>query len=211
MADAVLFDLDRTLVDLQSATDYAAALADARRVAGPLAADDAPATDWTHETRAAMALLVACSGDARWEAVSAAIAAHEAAALPRSVPMPGLHEAWALAAVVPRAVVTLLPEPVAREALARHGIAAGDAELVVVGRRPDDRPKPAPDGLLRACVTLGVAPSAAVMIGDSSWDAEAARAAGTGFVGVPQSAAAFPEGTETAADLCAAVRRVLGG
>ena len=49
-----------------------------------------------------------------------------------------------------RAVVTLVPEDVAREALAWHGI--DTAGVVVIGRRPDQRPKPAPDGLLAAAV-----------------------------------------------------------
>lgn len=40
------------------------------------------------------------------------------------------------------------------------------------------RKKPAPDPLLAACAALGVAPGEAVMVGDSSNDAAAARAAG---------------------------------
>ena len=38
-----------------------------------------------------------------------------------------------------------------------------------------DSPKPAPDLLLAACADLGVDPSKATLIGDSPWDAEAAR------------------------------------
>jgi HAD superfamily hydrolase (TIGR01509 family) len=39
-------------------------------------------------------------------------------------------------------------------------------------------PKPAPDLLLQACEIVGVAPSRALLIGDSPWDAEAAARAG---------------------------------
>jgi phosphoglycolate phosphatase-like HAD superfamily hydrolase len=48
------------------------------------------------------------------------------------------------------------------------------------------------------------------MIGDSTWDLEAARAAGTGFVGVPVTAGSMPPGTPLAADLLHAVRVALG-
>ena len=211
VTSALLFDLDRTLVDVQSFTDYAAARADAEAVVGhDRALTAVPTTDWSSDTEAAMALLVTYAGDPRWEALSAAIAVHELAAVVHSTPMPTLAAAWQLSASVPRAVVTLVPEHVARAALSAHGIDASADALVVVGRRAGQRPKPAPDGLHAACDALGVDPSSAVMIGDSSWDLAAARAAGTGFVGVPFHPGGLPDGTPTAADLEAAVRRTLG-
>lgn len=211
MTAGLLFDLDRTLVDVQSFTDYAAARLDAEAVVGhdrTLAA--VPATDWSSDTQATMALLVTYAGDPRWDAMSEAIAVHELAAVVRSTPMPMLAEGWALSASVPRAVVTLVPERVARAALAAHGIDASPDAVAVVGRRAGQRPKPAPDGLLSACESLGVDPTRAVMIGDSTWDAEAAHAAGTGFVGVPFHPGALPPGTVTAPDLASAVRLALG-
>ena len=208
MSRALLFDLDRTLVDLQSFTDYGAAREDAARMAGDLADGAVPATDWSPDTQAVMALLVACSGDPRWDRVSEAIAVHEMAAVPRSTPMPRLAEAWALADGLPRAVVTLLPASVAREALLRHGLSTDDG-LSLMGRRGDQRPKPAPDGLLAACAALGVPSSDAVMIGDSTWDLEAARAAGIPFIGVPTRPDALPAGTIVAADLYEAVREAI--
>ncbi len=207
---ALLFDLDRTLVDVQSVTDYGAARRDAEAVAGELAPQEVPGTDWTPDTVASMALLVACAGHERWGAVSAAIEAHERVAIPGSRAMPGLVEAWEDTADVPRAVVTLLTEDVTRRVLAHHGIEDAD-RVPVVGRDAGRRPKPAPDGLLDACETLGVAPVDAVMIGDSTWDLEAARAAGTGFVGVPVTPGAMPAGTTVAAGLRDAVRIALGG
>ena len=207
---ALLFDLDRTLVDVQSVTDYAAARRDAEAVAGDLAPRDVPGTDWTPDTVASMALLVACAGDERWAAVSAAIEAHERAAIAGSRAMPGLADAWRETADVPRAVVTLLTEDVTRRVLAHHGVADAD-RVPVVGRDAGLRPKPAPDGLLTACDRLGVAPADAVMIGDSTWDLEAARAAGAGFVGVPVTEGAMPAGTTVAAGLRDAVRVALGG
>jgi len=203
MADALLFDLDRTLVDIQSFTDYGSARREAAELVEGFGDVAVPATDWSADTVAAMSLLVACSGDPRWARVSAAIERHELAAVPSSAPMPGLHEAWARTADLPRAVVTLVPEEVARAALAWHGVDC--AGVVVIGRRADQRPKPAPDGVLTACLALGVAPGRAVMIGDSLWDLEAAGAAGTAFVGVPTRAGSMPSDVIVALDLLAAV------
>ena len=45
-------------------------------------------------------------------------------------------------------------------------------------------PKPAPDLLLATCAEIGIEPSAATLVGDSIWDAEAARRVGIRCVGV---------------------------
>ncbi len=98
--------------------------------------------------------------------------------------MPGLRAALSAAAGLPSAVVTLLPEGTARAALGRHEVDLS----IVIGRRPDLRPKPAPDQVLEACRLMGSDPADTVMIGDSSWDQQAAAAAGCRFVGVHASA-----------------------
>ena len=85
----------------------------------------------------------------------------------------------------PTAVITLLPGDVARDVLEFHGLRMGQEIDVVVGRDPAMRPKPEPDGVIEACRILGVAPGSATMVGDSTWDAQAALAAGATFVGVP--------------------------
>jgi phosphoglycolate phosphatase/AHBA synthesis associated protein len=76
-------------------------------------------------------------------------------------------------------VVTNTPAPMARRLLEQAGIAT-DA---LVGGTDVVRPKPAPDIVLRGCELLGAAPSRAVVVGDSRYDREAARAAGVRFVG----------------------------
>ena len=55
---------------------------------------------------------------------------------------------------------------------------------VVVGSDDVPRPKPAPDGLLRAAGALGLATGDCVFVGDSEVDAKAARDAGMAFVAV---------------------------
>ena len=202
--EAVLFDLDRTLIDLQTYTDYGAALEDVESMIGSWDDPPAPETDWDAPTQHCMEILVALSGDPRWSEVSEAIAVHETAAVGVSHAMPCLEEALERTHGVPRAVVTLVAEAPARAVLARHGVDIP----VLVPRRPDLRPKPAADQLLEACSLLGVAPSRTVMIGDSTWDAGAAANAGCGFVGVAATrdgAARFGRGVTTGDDLVVAL------
>lgn len=201
---AVLFDLDRTLIDLQTYTDYGAAWEDTESMIGSWDDLPTPETDWDAPTQRCMSILVALSGDPRWSEVSEAIAVHEMAAVAASHAMPRLKEALELGQGIPRAVVTLVAEAPARAVLARHGVDIP----VLVPRRPDLRPKPAADQLLEACRLLGVAPLGTVMIGDSTWDAGAAANAGCGFVGVAATedgATRFGRGVTTGSDLVAAL------
>lgn len=176
----VLLDLDRTLVDLQSFTDYDAAWIEVRGLVDPELALVGPTTTWSSATRSCMSVIAALPEGDLWHSVSAAIARHEMAAISQSTAMPGVHEFLAGLGDRPRAVITLLPETVARATLAAHGLSVD----VVVGRDPRIRPKPSGDGLRRALTHLGSASADAVMIGDSTWDALAASDAGVSFVGV---------------------------
>ena len=198
-----IFDLDRTLVDLQSFTDYAAALRDVTALVGEQQGAAVPDADWDAPTLSTMAILVALAGDERWEQASRAVAAHERAAIPQSVAMPGLESLDDALAGTPRAVVTLLPQDVARETLAHHGIHID----VIVGRDPLIPAKPSGAGLVVAAELLGVPVSACVMIGDSSWDHAAAVDAGAAFIGVPVSASAFGPEVDLADGLVSAIAR----
>lgn len=196
-----IFDLDRTLVDLQSFTDYAAALRDVAALVGEQEGAAVPDADWDAPTLSTMAILVALAGDARWEAASRAVAAHERAAIPQSVAMPGLESLEGALAGAPRAVVTLLPEDVARDTLAHHGIHVD----VIIGRDPHIPAKPSGTGLVVAAERLGIPVSECVMIGDSTWDHSAAVDAGAAFIGVPVSTTAFAANVPVAEGLLAAL------
>jgi phosphoglycolate phosphatase-like HAD superfamily hydrolase len=203
----LLFDLDRTLIDVQSFTDYAAALSDVEALIGGWADPPTPPTGWDGPTRRCMGVLVALSDDHRWEAVSRLIEGHEMAAVLRSRPMPSLEAAVKRAAGMPCAVVTLLPDTVARMALRLHRVPFE----AVVPRRAGRKPKPAPDQLLAACAQLGVEASQSVMIGDSTWDEQAAFGAGCRFVGVTNGGLSeFSATTAVAADLWEAVELAIG-
>lgn len=77
------------------------------------------------------------------------------------------------------AVVTNTSTPLAREILGWTGL---DPDLLV-GSSDVARAKPAPDMVLAACQRLRVEPDEAVMVGDSAYDRDAARAAGVRFAG----------------------------
>jgi len=203
---ALLFDLDRTLVDLQSFTDYAAALRDLAALVGEEVGADVPDADWDAPTLSTMGILVALAGDPRWAAASSAVAMHEHAAIPRSSAMPGLDRLDDALGQTPRAVVTLLPEDVARAALAHHGIRIE----VIIGRDPLIPAKPSGAGLVIAAERLRVPVAGCVMIGDSTWDRAAAVDAGAGFIGVPVSASAFGSDVIVADSLLDAVRTACG-
>ncbi len=68
------------------------------------------------------------------------------------------------------------------QALERDGLRA--FVEVIVGFDDVSRPKPAPDGLLRAAASLGIPTGDCVYVGDSEVDAIAARAADMAFVAV---------------------------
>ena len=74
-----------------------------------------------------------------------------------------------------RAVLTNKPAAFAREILRALGVAKAFREV----RGGDEGArKPAPDGLLALCKSLGSAPDRALLVGDSAVDLETARAAG---------------------------------
>ena len=93
---ALLFDLDRTLIDLQTFTDYRAALRDVVDRA-PRTLPLGPPTDWSGDTQAVMALLVAMTGNPQWAQISERIERYEWAALDRSTAMAGAADALSLA------------------------------------------------------------------------------------------------------------------
>jgi phosphoglycolate phosphatase-like HAD superfamily hydrolase len=189
MDGAVLLDLDRTLVDLQSYTDYDQAW----QAVQPFVPSDltlnVPETGWSSATRACMGVLAALPESDLWWKISGIIAEFETAAIAQSVLMPGAHAFAYSLRTSARAVVTLLPEDVARDVLVQH-----DLDIpIVIGRDPRIRPKPSGDGLRRALELLDKPANDAVMIGDSTWDAAAAADAGVTFIGVHSPLTEFSE------------------
>jgi phosphoglycolate phosphatase len=166
--DAVVFDLDGTLVDLD--------------------------VDWARVDESAAVMLdragVAPAEDA-WAALDAAEAAdvggvhemvcdHERRGAERSTRLPAADDLRALAeAGRPTAVCSLNCEAAVRIALNAHGL--GDAPDAVVGRDSADARKPDPAALRAALGPLGVDPEGTLFVGDSPRDEETAERAGVDF------------------------------
>lgn len=81
---------------------------------------------------------------------------------------------------LPSAVVTNTPNPLAGAVVRR----AGASPDHVIGGTDVPNAKPAPDMVLVAAERVGAPPERCWMVGDSAYDREAARAAGTVFVGI---------------------------
>jgi phosphoglycolate phosphatase len=165
--DAVVYDLDGTLVDLL--VDWEAVAADVADVLGDAGVDARGVGLWEM-------LNLADEAGVR-DAVEAAIAAHEREGARRSRRRSTADE---LAdGGPPAAVCSLNCEAACRLALETHGL--DDLVEAVVGRDSVDTRKPDPEPLLAALEPLGVPPERALFVGDSERDAEAARRAGTAF------------------------------
>ena len=91
---------------------------------------------------------------------------------------PGVHETLRAvdAAGIAMACVTNKPSLFARPLL--DGLGLGKFLPLLIGGDPGRILKPRPEPLLDACAQLGIAPQQALLLGDSSADAQAARAAG---------------------------------
>jgi phosphoglycolate phosphatase len=183
--DAVLFDLDGTLVD--SLADIAASVNHVLAELGHPVLD--LATIRGHVGDGARALVERClpAGLAP-AAVDAALLRYQARYRSHLVvhtrPFDGIAALLAdlRAGGVRLGVVTNKPEGPAR-ALVAQLFDAGTFE-VVIGEGPLRPRKPSPEPALFAASALGVAPPRAAFVGDSAVDVETGRAAGMTAIGV---------------------------
>jgi len=176
---AVLFDLDGTLVDTAPDLGHAANCVRAEAGLAPL-----PLADYRPVASAgARGLLKVAFGidpdDASYAARRDAFLRHYRTAISRDSRLfDGMEPALAAfeRAGIRWGVVTNKPQWLTEPLLADLGLAQRAA--VTIGIVEGLKPKPEPDGLLRACGVLGVAPAQCVYVGDDLRDVTAARAAG---------------------------------
>jgi phosphoglycolate phosphatase-like HAD superfamily hydrolase len=164
--DAVVYDLDGTLVDLSVDWDSVA-----RDVAAVLESQDVNASDMD-----LWAMLDIADDTGNRDAVEAAIAEHECRGAEQSTRLPTAGD---LPQTVPVAVCSLNCEQACRLALEQHGIE--DCVEVVVGRDTVATEKPDPEPLLTAVRRLGSDPDRTLFIGDSERDELTAKRAGTAY------------------------------
>jgi len=188
----VLFDLDGTLLD--TAEDIALAL---NRATGEYGWPPVPATDVRHMIGRGAPVLIERAARALErdldQATHAAVLErffHHYGALEETGECAALAYEGAAEALqalhtagLRVAVVTNKQQRFAQGLLEHLGLIEWvDA---VVGGDSCERRKPDPQPLLHACTELGVPPSSALMVGDSTNDVQAARAAGIPILCVP--------------------------
>ncbi len=164
--DAIVYDLDGTLVDLavdwEIVAQESAALLESEGV-------DAGGTDlWEM-------LDLAAANDAR-DAIERIVSEHECRGAERSTRLPAASE---LPRSVPVAVCSLNCERACRLALDSHGIT--DHVETVVGRDTVSTRKPDPEPLLTAVRRLDGTPGETLFVGDSQRDELTAQRAGTAY------------------------------
>jgi phosphoglycolate phosphatase len=164
--DAVVYDLDGTLVDL--AVDWSVVTRD---VAAALREHDVEP-----DTASLWGMLELSETTGHREIVEETISEYEREGARRSR---RLTLADGLPHDVPVGVCSLNAETACRLALEVHEIA--HAVGPVVGRDTVGSEKPDPEGLLTVVAELAADPGATVFVGDSERDAETARRAGVEF------------------------------
>ncbi|AGB38551.1 HAD family hydrolase [Natronococcus occultus] len=165
--DAVVYDLDGTLVDL--AVDWNAVAIDVIAVYARAAADPPSENLWE--------LLEAASNFEIAPAVEETIADHEREGARRSRRLARADEL--LERPIPTGVCSLNCEAACRIALEEHELAS--AVDAVVGRDTVDTRKPDPEPLLETVRRLGAEASTALFVGDTDRDERTARRAGVDF------------------------------
>lgn len=185
--DAVIFDLDGTLLDTEPLLDLANAevlrrygraltpelrarlLGRSRTDTDRILAEAAGSTIDPHEVGAARAAIL----DGHWS---------------RAELMPGAAKlvAHIAASGTPMAIATSSTTAVLAEKLLRHeAIRAAMAVIVCVDHPAVRRPKPAPDIFLVTAAALGIAPEACVVLEDAPSGVHAAIAAGMRVIAIP--------------------------
>lgn len=186
---AVVFDMDGVLTDTETIWDEVRrGLAAEDGVPWPDGATEAMMGMSTPEWSDFMATTVGVRGDAEQVAgrTIGAMAARYREHLPT---LPGAEAAVRrMAARWPVGLTSSSPRRLIDASLEALGVTGRIA--VSVSTEEVDRGKPAPDGYLRTCELLGVAPGRAVAIEDSSNGLRSAAAAGMRVIAVPHEA--FP-------------------
>jgi HAD superfamily hydrolase (TIGR01509 family) len=183
---AVIFDLDGLLLDTEPGWHRAEAELLRRHGAVYTDADETATLGWSVETtvaRYAARLGLDDGAVPRLSAELVDLAQHEYSR--EIAPRPGAKELVArLRGTVPLGIASNTPRSLVRVALTSTGLV--DAFDAITSAEDVARPKPAPDVYLEACRQLGVEPSAAIGLEDSTLGIAAAKAAGLTVIAVPQ-------------------------
>lgn len=187
--ELIVFDFDRTLVDLGAHVNWAEATRAVRE-----AYRDAPVPPEVLAIEDTFTLLSRADDELRRRAPEIATPAQarafsalgeiELRAAPATTLMPAVPEvlAWAQRRLLPLAIVSSNGPRVVAAVLERLGL--GSSFTTIVARAPGLRLKPHPDQLARCLEVAECRPSRALVVGDSVADMRAARALRVPAIGV---------------------------
>lgn len=164
--EAIVYDLDGTLVDL--AVDWDVVARDCGAVLESQGIDASDADLW--------AMLDMAEEIGERDAIESVISEHECHGAEHSTRLPTVDD---LPRAVPAAVCSLNCERACRLALEQHGLA--EFIEVVIGRDTVPTEKPDPEPLLMAVRRLGSTPDQTLFVGDSQRDELTAERAGTAY------------------------------
>jgi sugar-phosphatase len=175
---AVLFDLDGTLVDSETHTDTAIRrVAQRHGVAGfALPPAETRGRTWTYIASVMKARASIAAGT---QALADELLRYWSGIAIDVTPVPGAPEAVRAAARrLPLAVVSSSPRPVIDAFLEKLGVADCVGAQARIGAESVRASKPDPDGYLQGARALGALPAGCLVFEDSRAGLEAARAAG---------------------------------
>lgn len=192
--DAVVFDLDATLINLGEFVEWRKAQEDVLRIYLEHGCDEEDVEACSAKGLFAMLeemydLNANDQGERKatdiQEEVYRAISGYEEKGIQRCTKMPGCVDAleWIKETGIPMGICTSNSQTSAEKILRKEGLA--HYFEAVVGRSTRYRMKPHPDQLLECYRILGVNPSRGVVVGDSHKDVIAGKAVGSYTIVVP--------------------------
>jgi HAD superfamily hydrolase (TIGR01509 family) len=186
--DALLFDLDGTLLDTNAV--HVEAWRRAFEQHGFVVASDRIAPEIAHDgTEIVASILGRSIAEENGEDIKKSVGKNVQKVIAERAPLPVFEGARELFSALKKrglktAIATAAGDDILDALIEGSGLDVRELADVVTTKDDADEGKPAPEILLAACEKLNLAPGQCAFVGDTKWDAVSARKAGLAAVGV---------------------------